>query len=143
MEHFQEYQTLWNGENGKVYFYQSEIPYDGPSTEAWSHNGVNGWAAYKVADNVKKHEAIGLGIYSFFRDAPVVMDNAAEAPKGTGIKFTNIMTFWLTGNEASAMNSICQEQVPDDGLRFDPESVTTMRIADNADYQGVRLPAVI
>ena len=26
--------------------------------------------------------------------------------KGSGIKFTNIMTFWLTGDEASAMNSV-------------------------------------
>jgi hypothetical protein len=29
-EHFQEYQTLWNGNNGRVYFYQSEMPYDPP-----------------------------------------------------------------------------------------------------------------
>ncbi|MEI6492825.1 MAG: hypothetical protein WCO94_09780 [Verrucomicrobiota bacterium] len=106
VEHFQEYQTLWNGDNGKLYFYQSEIPYDVPSTEAWSHDGVKGWAAYKIADNVKKHEATGLGIYSYFRDGPVTMDNAAEAPKAAGIKFTNIMTFWLTGNDASAINSV-------------------------------------
>src|SRR6202000_534225 len=24
VEHFQEFQTLWNGENGRTYFYQSE-----------------------------------------------------------------------------------------------------------------------
>ncbi len=28
VEHTQEYQTIWNGEGGRVYFYQSEIPYD-------------------------------------------------------------------------------------------------------------------
>lgn len=33
---------------------------------------------------------------------------------------------------------ICQEQVRDDGLLFDPKSVTTERIAEEADYHGVR-----
>jgi hypothetical protein len=106
VEHFQEYQTVWNGENGNVYFYQCEIPYDVPSTEAWSHDGVKGRAAYKVADNVKKHQATGLGIYSFFRDAPVIMDNAAEAPAGLGIKLTNVLTFWLNGDQSSEVKSI-------------------------------------
>jgi len=36
------------------------------------------------------------------------------------------------------ISEICQEQVPDDGLWFDPESVTTGRIAEDADYQGIR-----
>ena len=27
-EHFQEYGTLWNGEKGRMYFYQNETPYD-------------------------------------------------------------------------------------------------------------------
>ena len=29
-EHHEEYQTLWNGNGGRVYFYQSELPYDVP-----------------------------------------------------------------------------------------------------------------
>jgi Nucleotidyl transferase AbiEii toxin, Type IV TA system len=33
---------------------------------------------------------------------------------------------------------ICQQQVDDDGLSFDPASVTTSRIAEDADYEGVR-----
>ena len=32
VEHCQEYQTLWNGDGGRVYFYQSEMPYDPPSS---------------------------------------------------------------------------------------------------------------
>lgn len=31
VEHFQEYQTIWEGEDGKVVFYQCEIPYDVPN----------------------------------------------------------------------------------------------------------------
>ena len=62
-EHFNKYDTLWNGENGATYFYQNEKCYDPISQEAWmSHNGtVNGYAAYKVANDVKEHYAVGLG----------------------------------------------------------------------------------
>jgi hypothetical protein len=65
-EHFQGYQTLWEGEYGRTYFYQSEIPYHPPSLEVWNDKGKPGYASYKVADNVIHHEAYGLGIYSFF-----------------------------------------------------------------------------
>ena len=30
VEHHQEFQVLWNGNGGRTYFYQSEIPYDPP-----------------------------------------------------------------------------------------------------------------
>ena len=53
VEHTQEYQVLWNGNGGRVYFYQSEMPYDVPA-------GVKGWASYKVGAGVKtrtKHGA--------------------------------------------------------------------------------------
>ena len=78
-EHFQEYQTIWNGENGRVYFYQCEMPYDVPSQEAWKHGETNGYASYKVSDQVKKHEVWGIGIYGFF-DIPQVIDQAIETP---------------------------------------------------------------
>jgi len=79
-EHNQEYQTLWNGNGGQVYFYQSEMPYDPPAADAWQHDGINGYASYKVADHVKTHEAWGLGIYNVFYQAPVIVDNAIETP---------------------------------------------------------------
>ena len=34
-EHHEEYQTLWNGNGGRVYFYQSEMPYDVPDQASW------------------------------------------------------------------------------------------------------------
>ena len=30
VEHHQKFQVVWNGERGRTYFYQSEIPYDPP-----------------------------------------------------------------------------------------------------------------
>ena len=67
VEHCQGYQTVWNGNGGRVYFYQSEMPYDPPDQAAWRHGDVNGFASYKVADGVKTHEAWGLGVYTVFR----------------------------------------------------------------------------
>jgi hypothetical protein len=97
-EHFQGYQTLWKGEYGRTYFYQSEIPYSPPSLEVWNDNGKPGYASYKVADSVENHEAYGLGIYSFFRGKPTVsnnvrLENAMEVPDNSGIVITHISTF--------------------------------------------------
>ena len=53
VEHHQKFQVLWNGNGGRTYFYQSEIPYDPPNQASYtSAPGVNGWASYKVADGV-------------------------------------------------------------------------------------------
>ena len=105
-EHFQEYQTLWNGNNGRVYFYQSEMPYDPPSVDAWKHDGTNGYASYKVADHVKSHEAWGVGIYNVFYDAPVIVDNAIETPEHLENQIHHKVIFWLNGNKESVVKSI-------------------------------------
>lgn len=107
-EHHKEYQTLWNGNNGRVYFYQSEIPYDPPNQESYmSENGMrNGYASYKVADHVTKHEAWGLGIYSYFRDAAVKVENAIEAPSTDEVKLHHMTTIWLNGQAGSEITHI-------------------------------------
>jgi hypothetical protein len=105
-EHFQEYQTLWNGNNGRVYFYQSEMPYDPPTADSWKHNGINGYASYKVSDNVTSHEAWAVGIYNVFYSAPVIVDNAIETPAALESKIHNKIIFWLNGNKESVVRSI-------------------------------------
>ena len=84
-EHTQEYQTLWNGENGRCYFYQSETPYDPYSQSLYmSHNGtVKGYSAYKVSDSVKHHYACMMGMYDVFvrtRGVDIAVENAIEVP---------------------------------------------------------------
>ena len=106
VEHFQEYQTLWNGNNGRVYFYQSEMPYDPPTADAWRHDNVNGYASYKVSDKVKSHEAWGMGIYNVFYNAPVIVDNAIETPVNIENKIHHKIIFWLNGNKGSIVKSI-------------------------------------
>ena len=39
----------------------------------------------------------------------------------------------------SIFRDVCEIGVPDDGLRFDAESVTAERITEDADYQGIRV----
>lgn len=107
VEHFQEDQTLWNGDNGRVYFYQCEMPYDPPTQDAWKHGTVKGWPGYKVADNVKTHEAWGLGIYCVFNHDSIYADTAVEAPKAPGVLFHHVLTFRLSGETAeSGINSV-------------------------------------
>jgi len=97
-EHFQGYQTLWTGEYGRTFFYQSEIPYRPPSNAVWNDEGKPGYASYKVADDVRHHEAYGLGIYCFFSGEPTVsnkvrLENAMEVPENPGITVRHISTF--------------------------------------------------
>ena len=99
VEHFQEFQVVWNGNGGRVYFYQSEIPYDPPSQNVWrSAAGVNGWASYKVADGVTSHEAWGLGVYSVFTNPNVLLSRAVEVPNRSGVRFHHLTTVNLTAN---------------------------------------------
>lgn len=100
VEHFRQYQTIWRGENGKVIMYQSEIPYDVPEqSEFMSHGGtVPGFASYKVEDGVKRHTAVGIGIYSYNRDAEIEIFSAMEAPEAEGIKIHHVIAVMITGN---------------------------------------------
>ena len=99
VEHFKEYQTIWNGENGKLFFYQSELPYDVPRQKAYkTHNGkVNGYASIKVADSVKKLESYGIGVYCYNRDSDIDITSAVEVPDRKGVKLHNTCTVKLNG----------------------------------------------
>ncbi len=118
-EHFQEYNTLWNGENGATYFYQNETCYDPISQEAWmSHDGtVNGYSSYKVADDVENHYAVGLGIYNVFiytgptydaTEVQIQLDNAVEVPDADGVLVENVclQTFANDDGALQKINSI-------------------------------------
>lgn len=100
VEHFEKYQTIWNGNNGCVYMYQSEIPYDVPSQEVWmSHEGTqNGYASFYVDDAVDMFEAWGLGIYLYNRDTPVELYTAMEIPEKEDVNVHHICTVMLTGH---------------------------------------------
>jgi len=98
VEHYQKYQLIWNGENGKTVFFQNEMPYDPPNQAAWMHDGVNGYAAYKLADSVETHEAWGLGSYCFFNvDPSIHATRSFEVPVTAGVKLHDLLTVSLGG----------------------------------------------
>ncbi|GGN34876.1 RICIN domain-containing protein [Streptomyces fuscichromogenes] len=98
VEHFQKYQTIWNGNGGRTYFYQNEMPYDPPNQSSWTNGSTKGYAAYKVADSVTSHQAYGLGSYCYFSSDPsVVADHAIEAPANSNVRFTSMVTVSLGG----------------------------------------------
>jgi len=102
VEHFQRYQTLWTGERGRTFFYQNELPYDPPSQAAWMAGASRGWAAYKVADGVRQHEAVGLGVYAnFTADPSIVLDSAVEVPRAPGVTVSNVTTISLGGGKGT------------------------------------------
>ena len=99
VEHYQKYNVIWNGEDGRTIFFQNEMPYDPPNQAAWTHDGVLGYAAYKVADAVATHEAWGLGSYSFFNaGAPIHAARAFEVPITSGVMLHDILTVFLNGS---------------------------------------------
>ena len=102
VEHFQQYQVSWNGERGRTWFYQCELPYDPPSQRAWMAGRTRGWAAYRVADRVQTHQATGLGIYAnLTADPSIVLESAIEAPRRPGIHFTSVTTISLGGGKGT------------------------------------------
>ena len=105
VEHFQQFQTVWNGNGGRVFFYQSEMPYDPPAQADWQHDGVNGFASYKVADTVTSHEAWGVGVYSVFRN-PVVAENAIETPIAPQVAMRHLTSVWIPGVAGSSITHI-------------------------------------
>ena len=106
VEHYQEYNTIWNGERGEVYLYQNELPYDPPTQADWTaDDGTLGWAAYKVADDVEEHTLWGGGSYIFNRNNPaIVTENGYEVPEAPGVRLNRILINNLSG--PGVMNSI-------------------------------------
>lgn len=103
VEHMQDYQTVWNADGGRVYLYQSELPYDPPSQAAWMNGATRGFASYKVADNVRTHEAWGVGVYSVFHETPIILENAVESPAAPGVKFHHLVTLRLNRQPGSGI----------------------------------------
>ena len=94
VEHTLSNLVEWNGDNGSVFMFQSEFPYDVNQDEY----GEPGYNALRVSESVSAFRGYGMGMYSFFRDNDVTVDNAIMAPTNVdGVQFTNVFTVWLSG----------------------------------------------
>jgi hypothetical protein len=133
VEHYQKFQVLWNGNNGKTIFFQNEMPYDVPNQAAWmSTASTNGYAAYKVADTVATHEAWGLGSYIYMTlnggqsSNHIKSARAFEVPRNTGVKMHDLVTVSLHGfGEITHIVNDQGETAADDSTNTTPHYLQT------------------
>jgi hypothetical protein len=93
VEHFQQYNTIWNGDGGTTILYQNELPYDPPTQADWTHDGIEGWAGYKVGNRVRTHTLHGGGVYVFNRNDPSIhTEDGFEVPNRPGVRLHHVMT---------------------------------------------------
>ncbi|WP_446743383.1 RICIN domain-containing protein [Silvibacterium acidisoli] len=130
VEHFQQTQTQWNGDNGQTIFYQSEFPYDVPNQASWMNGTSNGYPSYAVSpDSVCTHKASGLGMYSFFNQGVnIVVDNAMTVPAYSGVQVSDVGTVFLTGS-GQISNVV-------DGIGGAANSANVSQEVPVASYQG-------
>ena len=114
VEHYQQHNTIWNGEDGEVVLYQNELPYDPPTQADWNRpDGTRGWAGYKVGDGVQRHRLYGGGVYVYNRNNPsIVTERGFEVPDRAGVRLHHVLTVNL---EAGAIEHV----VNDTGARVD------------------------
>lgn len=78
-----------------------------------SENGSRaGYAAYKVADNVKTHEAIGLGIYDVYFSTNIRMENSIEVPDSPGVRVYHACNVSLSDPGERGIGNVINGKVP-------------------------------
>lgn len=100
VEHFQQYETIWNGQGGTDLFFQNENPYEVPSQSVWMSSATqDGYPAFYIPNGVTSFTGYGMGSYSYF-DQGVAIENAMafQAPDTSGVVFHDILTVFLSGS---------------------------------------------
>ncbi|HEV3382184.1 MAG TPA: discoidin domain-containing protein [Trebonia sp.] len=100
IEHFQQYETIWNGQGGTDLFFQNENPYEVPSQSAWMSSATqDGYPAFYIPSSVTSFTGYGMGSYSYF-DQGVNIENAMafQAPDTSGVVFHDILSVFLNGS---------------------------------------------
>ena len=119
VEHYQQVQVQWNGDGGRDYFYQSEMPYDPPNQAAWMDGSADGYPSIAVSNSVTSFQAYGLGVYCYFNVNPsTIAANAFTSPNSSGVGWHGMVTVSLggtgtiehiingTGNTVNSGNSV-------------------------------------
>ncbi|WP_438387733.1 coagulation factor 5/8 type domain-containing protein [Actinopolyspora saharensis] len=97
-EHFNKYDVQWYGQHGRTVFFQNEKAYDAPDQAAINHDGIRGYAAYKVGDSVTTHEGWGMGSYcNYTADSTIRQGRGFAAPNTPGVVFHDLLVVSLGG----------------------------------------------
>lgn len=97
VEHEMSDLVQWAGENGRVYFFQSELPYHDATF------GSQGSVGYAVGENVSHHQGLGLGVYIIGETLRV--QSAFKVPPAANL--TNMVTLVLGGQTAQFAHMVC------------------------------------
>jgi hypothetical protein len=97
VEHYQQYETVWNGQGGTVIFFQNENPYDVPNQASWMASSTqNGYPGFYIPNSVTTFQGYGMGVYSNFTAGPAIESSMAfQAPTTSGVVFHDLLTVWL------------------------------------------------
>ena len=113
VEHYQKNEVVWSGQNGKIVFFQNEMPYDPPSQAAWTEPyGTLGYPAIRVTNNVKTFQAWGIGSYSFFNQGVDIFSANAFvvpttlAPGSVKDAFTIFLSTAASGGIQNVINGV-------------------------------------
>jgi hypothetical protein len=122
VEHYQRDEVVWNGERGRTIMFQNEMPYDPPDQASFRHDGILGFAAYKVAAAVRTHEGFGLGSYCFFEVNPTIhASHAFEVPERPGVRLHDILSLSITN--AGAIDHVVNDFGPPTDANTNPSDV--------------------
>lgn len=111
-EHYKKNNVLWKGDGGYLAFYQSELAYDVPASEAWESGSGKGYPSFLAEDGVKSFTAFGMGIYSNFQTEGIELDCAVKVPSSGGVYLGSVCAFAMSAK--GRVNNL----VNDDGLAF-------------------------
>ncbi|WP_458248753.1 discoidin domain-containing protein [Streptomyces sp. MAI_2237] len=125
VEHFNKYDVLWSGERGRTIFFQNEKAYDAPNAAAITHDGIVGYAAYKVADTVTQHEAWGVGSYcNYTADPSIVQAHGFQVPVTAGVKLHDVLVISL-GGKGQYAHVVNNAGAPTSGTNTVPSKLTS------------------
>ena len=99
VEHYQQNEVVWSGNNGNVVYLQNELPYDAPSQTAWQTSPVQpGYPSFLVTNNVQNFNGYGMASYvvSIYTNATLWDSAAFEAPQSPGVQFTDAMDLFIS-----------------------------------------------
>jgi hypothetical protein len=100
VEHYQKNEVIWNGKNGKVIFFQNEMPYDPPGQAAWkSGSATDGYPAFLISASARSFSGYGMGSYSYFdQGVPINSATAFSVPDTSGVRLHDVFTRFLNGS---------------------------------------------
>ncbi|MHA6761383.1 discoidin domain-containing protein [Streptacidiphilus sp. PAMC 29251] len=99
-EHTNKEAAIWNGQGGRLVFFQNENPYEMTDQSQWMYSPTQkGYPALRVADTVNTFNGYAMGSYNYYsKGVDIHSAMAFLAPNKPGVQFTHLFTRFLNGS---------------------------------------------